>query len=82
MFSFFITVMIVLNTISLAADSYPQSIEKEKFLEYCNIFFTWLFFAEMMIKMVGLGPKGYLGCVYNKFDAFIVVISIVDFAVT
>ena len=55
-FNFFITIAIILNTITLAADDFPQSVQKEGFLKICNIVFTWLFFAEMTLKLIGLGP--------------------------
>lgn len=55
-FNFFITIVIILNTITLAADDFPQSIEKENFLKISNIVFTWLFVTEMILKLVGLGP--------------------------
>ena len=80
-FNFLITIFILGNTISLAADDFPQSIEKEQFLKYCNFFFTWLFFAEMVMKLVALGPKSYVRDFYNKFDAFIVIISLIDFTI-
>jgi hypothetical protein len=70
-----------LNTITLAADDFPQSVQKEGFLKICNIVFTWLFFAEMTLKLIGLGPKNYIKDFYNKFDFFVVVISIIDFAI-
>ena len=81
-FNFFITIMIILNTVSLASDDFPQTYKKEKFLKVCNIFFTWLFFGEMLLKLIGLGPKNYVRDFYNKFDAFIVLISIIDFAIS
>lgn len=74
-------IAIILNTITLAADDFPQSVKKEGFLKICNIVFTWLFFAEMTLKLVGLGPKSYIKDFYNKFDFFVVVISIIDFAI-
>ena len=39
----------------------------------------WIFFAEMVAKMIGLGLKNYAKDSFNLFDALIVVISMVDF---
>jgi len=73
--------MIILNTLSLAVDRYDQSILKEKVLAVCNLIFTWLFTAEMIFKIIGLGPKCYVKDYYNVFDAFVVILSILDFAI-
>ena len=79
LFQFFVTVVITLNTLCLAADSFNQSIEKEKFLKICNICFTWIFTFEMLCKLLGVGPKNYIKDSFNVFDSLIVLISLVDF---
>jgi voltage-dependent calcium channel T type alpha-1I len=71
----------VLNTLSLAVDTFDQSEKKEKFLEVCNLVFTWLFAAEMVFKIIGLGPSLYTKDVYNVFDSVVVILSIVDFII-
>jgi hypothetical protein len=71
----------VLNTLSLAVDTFDQSEKKEKFLEVCNLVFTWLFAAEMVFKIIGLGPSLYTKDVYNVFDSVVVILSIVDFVI-
>lgn len=43
-------------------------------LEYSNLFFTGLFFAEMAMKIIAEGPFGYIRSVYNLFDGFIVIL--------
>ena len=50
-------------------------------LKICNIVFTWLFAAEMLVKIIGLGPKEYVKDYYNVFDAVIVMLSITDFVI-
>lgn len=75
------TILILLNTLVLAIEHYDQSIEKEEFLKLCNTCFTWLFFAEMVFKLVGLGPALYQRDIYNVFDAIVVVFSLVDFTI-
>lgn len=44
--------------------------------------FTWAFVVEMIIKLFGLGFEEYARDSFNLFDAFIVVISMVDMIVT
>lgn len=80
-FNFFITIIIVLNTLSLAADSFDQSIKKEEFLKTCNVLFTWIFAFEMILKLIGLGPRWYAKDFYNCFDCAVVMVSIIDFSV-
>jgi hypothetical protein len=71
----------MMNTVVLAADSFPQSIDKEGTLSAFNEFFTWVFFAEMCLKLLGLGIHSYIRDYYNLFDAFIVVVSIADWVI-
>ena len=46
-----------------------------------NDIFTWCFFAEMIIKLLGLGFKGYARDANNIFDACLVIISLVDYII-
>lgn len=41
------------------------------------MFFS-LFFFEMVIKIIGMGPKQYVRDYYNIFDALVVTLSIID----
>ena len=45
-----------------------------------NEIFSWCFFAEMIIKLLGLGFKEYTRDSFNIFDAILVIVSLVDFA--
>lgn len=76
-----ITIVIVLNTGSLAADSFNPSFTKEKLLKSANNVFTWVFAAEMILKIIGLGPKYYAKEAFNLFDSFVVCVSIIDFTI-
>ena len=46
---------------------------------FCDIFFVWVFTAEMIAKLIGLGVKNYVKDKFNIFDGIIVIISLVDF---
>jgi hypothetical protein len=50
-------------------------------LDVCNIVFTLAFTCEMVFKLIGLGPKAYMHESYNTFDAIIVILSLIDFAI-
>ena len=44
-----------------------------------NQIFVWVFAAEMIAKMIGLGLKNYARDKFNIFDCIIVIVSLVDF---
>lgn len=74
--------LILGNTITLTIDDFPQSTEKEQALSICNIFFTWAFTAEMLMKMVALGLQNYVKDNFNLFDCIVVVLSLLDFTIS
>jgi hypothetical protein len=43
-----------------------------------NFVFTIIFIVEMILKIIGLGPNGYLSDPINHLDGFIVVISFAE----
>ena len=81
-FNFFIFVLIIGNTITLAAYHYDESDLQIDVLDIFNEFFTWIFFLEMILKIIGLGFYNYRQDSYNVFDAVIVIISLVDWTIT
>jgi len=54
----------------------------ELFKSVCNIFFTWAFTAEMIMKMVALGLQNYVKDNFNLFDCIVVVLSLLDFTIS
>jgi hypothetical protein len=46
-----------------------------------NVFFTWAFTAEMLLKMLACGVENYIKDNYNLFDCFVVLLSIFDFTI-
>ena len=81
-FNFFIFVLILANTATLAAYTYDESETQITVLNVFNEIFTWAFFLEMILKIIGLGFKNYRQDSYNVFDAVIVVISLVDWTIS
>ena len=79
LFTLFITILIVLNTVVLAFDSYPVDLERQEIANQINDVIIWLFFAEMIIKLIGMGVKEYTRDPFNIFDAILVIISLADF---
>ena len=83
MFIFIINISIILNTLILCLDMYPASPNiKINVLDLINLIFAGIFFLEMIVKLIGMGPSNYIKDSYNIFDAVIVTISIVDILVT
>ena len=78
LFTFFITIIILANTAVLALEKYPEDPNQTKVKEILNELFTWIFVAEMVIKMIGLGFKQYVRDSYNIFDVIVVILSIVE----
>ena len=74
------SLLIVANAVTMSMEQYGMSDEREIALSQSNTFFTFAFTAEMVIKLVGLRFSGYIADSMNIFDAFIVVISLVDYA--
>ena len=40
--------------------------------------FSWVFLVEMVVKVAGIGITDYVRDKFNLFDAFIVILSLVD----
>ena len=47
-------------------------------LEIANLFFILLFTFEMLLKMYSLGFQGYFVSLFNRFDSFVVLFSIIE----
>ncbi|GMF33382.1 unnamed protein product [Phytophthora lilii] len=78
MFNVVQTVLILLNTIILSLDQYPIDQKLNETVEKINFALTLAFFLEALLKIVGLGWKGWCEDRYNLFDAMVVLISAVE----
>ena len=77
-FGFLITVFIVVNTAVLSMDFHPMNSGYQDNLDLMNTFLTWIFIAEMVAKLIGLGFKAYASDSFNIFDCTVVMISVVE----
>eukprot|EP00966_Prymnesium_polylepis_P151052 3489561-Prymnesium_polylepis.1 len=57
---------------------YPMDSRHQDLLELSNIFFTSIFALEMILKLLALGFASYWRDAFNRFDGFIVIISIAE----
>jgi len=73
--------LILLNTLSLASEHYEEDYAVTRTNEIANLFFTWIFAGELVVKLYGFGCYKYSQDSFNLFDAFIVSTSFVELVV-
>ncbi|XP_054907724.1 sodium channel protein type 4 subunit alpha B isoform X2 [Poeciliopsis prolifica] len=73
-----ITICIVLNTVFMAMEHYPMTVEFENLLSTGNLVFTGIFTAEMILKLLAMDPYYYFQVGWNIFDSIIVTMSLVE----
>lgn len=76
------TTMIVLNAIALALVWYNMPEQLSQATTYLNYFFTMYFLAEMLVKLVGLGPRLYLEDKMNWFDGLVSIVGVIEFIIS
>lgn len=52
------------------------------FVEKANLIFVVLFTFEMFFKMYALGAQPYFHSMFNRFDCFVVIASILELVLT
>lgn len=77
-FYWIVIVMVFLNTCVLTSEHYNQPFWLDMFQDIANMFFIVLFTLEMLLKIYSLGFQGYFVSLFNRFDSFVVVCSIVE----
>nr|AAO83839.1 voltage-dependent L-type calcium channel alpha-1 subunit isoform b [Lymnaea stagnalis] len=73
-----VIVLVFLNTVVLTSEHYKQPVWLDDFQAIANLFFVVLFTMEMLVKMYSLGFQGYFVSLFNRFDSFVVVCSILE----
>jgi hypothetical protein len=66
---------ILINTLSMGIEHHEQPPLLTAIVEYSNIFFTVVFFIEMLLKLCAYGVFEYIKNAYNLFDGIIVGVS-------
>ncbi|XP_036357316.1 muscle calcium channel subunit alpha-1-like isoform X3 [Octopus sinensis] len=77
-FYWVVIVMVFLNTGVLTSEHYLQPSWLDQFQEVANLFFVVVFTCEMLLKMYSLGFESYFVSLFNRFDSFVVICSIVE----
>lgn len=73
------SIVIICNTISMALVHEDMDIKFRDTLRICEIGFLGLFISEAAIKLGGLGSSIFFRSAENKFDVFIITMSILGF---
>ena len=63
--------------VQMAVDHEGMTPEVNLVLKFSNYIFTFIFFAEAVLKLVAFGSS-YFKNAWNRFDFFVVVSSILD----
>ncbi|KAG7233025.1 hypothetical protein INR49_007540 [Caranx melampygus] len=77
-FDFIIVICLILNTLFLATEHYPMTLEFDEHLSISYLVFTWIFTAEMLLRLVAMGPSGYFKVGWHRFDFILVIGSLLE----
>ena len=77
-FNILITILIILNTYFLASYRYDESVEYTELKQAFDNFFVAMFTIELVLKLVGFGPRAFVKDKLNIFDTVIVAISFLE----
>jgi len=80
-FQYTMMTIILLNMILMVIsfDGSPSNLSN--LLKILNYFFTIIFIIECLLKLFAYGIKPYFHISWNKFDFFVVVVSLIDWIV-
>ena len=77
-FEQFIILLILINTVTLALESYPVNPTRLYVLDIMNFILNYLFLFEMILKLSALGLRIYIKDFFNVFDGLIVMVSMLE----
>ncbi|KAM4554439.1 sodium channel protein type 4 subunit alpha B-like [Fundulus diaphanus] len=77
-FDLAIIACLILNTIFMAMEHYPMSYEVAKLQHISNLVFLAIFTAELLLKVLALGVKGYFQVRWHILDCVIVITGLLE----
>ena len=80
-FKTFVFSMIVANMVVVVIDMGSEDVTDVRqvvIFDMLNYLFTLVFVVEMLLKLAGMGPIGYIKDPFNIFDGLLVLLSIVE----
>jgi hypothetical protein len=79
LFNAFILIVIIANTVVLSLDKFPEWNENvQHVFKVLNVSFTIIFTFECVVKVIGVGTRGFCSDRFNIFDGVIVLISLIE----
>jgi hypothetical protein len=82
LFRTLIILSIIVNTVILSLEKYPENASVNGVMEKMNLLFTGIFTLEMFLRLFSMGFKIYFRSHwFNLFDAVIVVSSLIDITI-
>ena len=79
-FGNFMTMVVVANIMTMTA-AYHRMEENESFFDFYNQAlnaFNMVYYAECLLKLIGLGPSQYFDQGWNRFDFALVALTLLD----
>ncbi|CAH8477757.1 unnamed protein product [Schistosoma bovis] len=73
-----VIILVFLNTVVLTTEHHNQPEWLDEFQDFANVVFVMLFTMEMLIKMGASGFSDYISKLFNRFDFFVVIFSILE----
>ncbi|KAF7259787.1 hypothetical protein EG68_03429 [Paragonimus skrjabini miyazakii] len=73
-----IIILVFLNTVILTTEHYNQPMWLDEFQDFANKVFVALFTLEMLVKIAASGFTDYFSKLFNRFDFFVVIFSILE----
>lgn len=73
--------VILINVFAMALNFYDQPYTYALALSWINYLCTIYFAVELIVMLLGIGPKNYFHLFWNVIDFIVVVVSLIDFIV-
>lgn len=75
-----LTIIIFLNVGVMACDYHGMQDDEEIYYYFTTVnhYFRTIYYAECVLKIVGLGFRGYFATNWNRFDFFLVWMTLID----
>lgn len=70
----FLLLIVLFDFIVLCMDRYPMSLSEIKFIYFSDFIVFWIFFLELLVRIIVYGPQLYFMSLFNLFD-FLIVFS-------
>jgi hypothetical protein len=74
-----VTIAILLNLVSMLDRSYTDSPVKVNVVDLIDSVFLLLYYIEMFMRLIAIGPKSFVNDPMNIFDLFVNIMSAIDF---